>query len=61
MNQTNQVHPVRTYFPDNDCRSIHYPAYYMATCQHKKKLHSVLQQRNIVCQPHDKDVEQNIL
>ena len=39
--------------PNNDRRSIHYPAYYTATCQHEKKLHSVLpfsvfQQRNIV-------------
>ena len=51
-----------TYFPDNDCRSIHYPAYYMVTCQHTKNLiqgvfynlcvtvQSVFQQRNIVCQ-----------
>ena len=30
------VRPVGAYFPDNDRRSIHYPAYYTATCQNEK-------------------------
>ena len=30
------LHPEGAYFPDNDRRSIHYPAYYTATCQNEK-------------------------
>ena len=53
---------------------LYYQAYYSATYQHEKNtlyslsfynsfvaIHSVFQQRNIVCKTHDKDVEQNNL
>ena len=59
----NLIRPEGTYFPHIDRCSIHYPAYYMVTCKHEKKtwhsvssynlfvtVHSVFQQRNIVCQ-----------
>ena len=35
---------IRPYFPDSDRRSIHYPAYYKVTCQHKRKLDTVFLQ-----------------
>ena len=36
-----KISPVGNYFPDRDRRSIHYPAYYMVTCQHDRKLDTV--------------------
>ena len=60
MNHTSRRGPVRplgAHFPDNDCLSIHYTAYYNLFVT----IHSVFQQRNIVRQADDKDAEQNIL